>query len=361
MAVAPSSSGAGSPPGSGAPAGQGADAPGGARPQITPALERARELAREHNLIPLRYSFIDDCETPVSAFLKLRALAPRRAGLPARVRRPGPAGGALVVHRHRPPQRAALVARRRRRPVRARRPRARAASCRRRSRTRRRSPAAPSASSATTSCARSSRSASPPTDPLGLPDMALMLSDALVIFDHLKHTVTILANADLVRGARRRARLRQGRREDRGAQARARRPGPAPAAAGARRARPPTFESNMPREQLRSDGRADRPLHLRRRRLPGRALAALVGAGPGRGLLDLPRPARGQPEPLHVLPGLRRLPGRRREPRAAADGHRPARLDQADRGHAPARRLARGGPPDRRRAARPTRRSAPST
>ncbi|HZL48601.1 MAG TPA: chorismate-binding protein, partial [Solirubrobacteraceae bacterium] len=35
------------------------------------------------------------------------------------------------------------------------------------------------------------------SDPLGLPDMALMLSDLLVVFDHLKHTVTILANADL--------------------------------------------------------------------------------------------------------------------------------------------------------------------
>jgi anthranilate synthase component 1 len=35
------------------------------------------------------------------------------------------------------------------------------------------------------------------SDPLGLPDMALMLSDALVVFDHLKHTVTIIANADL--------------------------------------------------------------------------------------------------------------------------------------------------------------------
>jgi len=34
-------------------------------------------------------------------------------------------------------------------------------------------------------------------DPLELPDMALMLSDTLVVFDHLKHTVTILANADL--------------------------------------------------------------------------------------------------------------------------------------------------------------------
>ena len=56
----------------------------------------------------------------------------------------------------------------------------------------------------------------PGPDPLGLPDMALMLSDALVVFDHLKHTVTILANADLqaepdverayARGARARSR-----------------------------------------------------------------------------------------------------------------------------------------------------------
>ncbi len=44
----------------------------------------------------------------------------RRARLPARVRRAGPARRALVVHRLSPARRAALVARRRRRPVRAR-------------------------------------------------------------------------------------------------------------------------------------------------------------------------------------------------------------------------------------------------
>ena len=37
-----------------------------------PTLERARELARDGNAIPVRASFVDDCETPVSAFLKLR-------------------------------------------------------------------------------------------------------------------------------------------------------------------------------------------------------------------------------------------------------------------------------------------------
>ncbi len=34
----------------------------------------------------------------------------------------------------------------------------------------------------------------PNPDPLGLPDLALMFTDALVVFDHLKHTVTVLAN-----------------------------------------------------------------------------------------------------------------------------------------------------------------------
>src|SRR5919199_935348 len=34
----------------------------------------------------------------------------------------------------------------------------------------------------------------PNPDPVGLPDMALMLSDVLVAFDHLKHTITVLVN-----------------------------------------------------------------------------------------------------------------------------------------------------------------------
>ena len=34
----------------------------------------------------------------------------------------------------------------------------------------------------------------PNPDPVGLPDLALMLTDGLVVFDHLGHTVTVLAN-----------------------------------------------------------------------------------------------------------------------------------------------------------------------
>src|SRR6201999_4372457 len=34
----------------------------------------------------------------------------------------------------------------------------------------------------------------PNPDPLGVPALALMLTDTLVVFDHLKHSVTVLAN-----------------------------------------------------------------------------------------------------------------------------------------------------------------------
>jgi anthranilate synthase component 1 len=41
---------------------------------LEPSLEEIRELAAQpaNDLVPLRHTFIDDCETPVSAFLKLR-------------------------------------------------------------------------------------------------------------------------------------------------------------------------------------------------------------------------------------------------------------------------------------------------
>ena len=43
---------------------------------LEPSLQGARAIAEGHSLIPLVHTFVDDCETPVSAFLKLRALAP---------------------------------------------------------------------------------------------------------------------------------------------------------------------------------------------------------------------------------------------------------------------------------------------
>jgi anthranilate synthase component I len=170
---------------------------------VTPSLEQARALAESHNLIPLRHSFIEDCETPVSAFLKLRALAPGEPAFLLESADQGQRVGrwSFIGFRPRAVVRWSLtdggdpyalaaehVARFDQAPiddedgqvpftggavgffgydlVRAVEPLGEARS-------------------------------GPEGDPLGLPDLALMLSDALVVFDHLKHTVTILANADL--------------------------------------------------------------------------------------------------------------------------------------------------------------------
>src|SRR4029078_7251999 len=44
--------------------------------ELTPSLEEVRELAKDHSLVPLRHTFIAECETPVSASLKLRGDGP---------------------------------------------------------------------------------------------------------------------------------------------------------------------------------------------------------------------------------------------------------------------------------------------
>jgi len=44
--------------------------------ELSPTLEEARALAAQGDLIPLRHTFIADCETPVSAYLKLRGEGP---------------------------------------------------------------------------------------------------------------------------------------------------------------------------------------------------------------------------------------------------------------------------------------------
>jgi anthranilate synthase component 1 len=245
MAVAPSASGA-------------------TAPNVAPSLEQARELARTHDLIPLRCSFIEDCETPVSAFLKLRALAPgepafllesadqgQRVGRwsfigfhPRSVLRWSLADGgdpyALAAER---------VARFNQAPL----------------------DDAEAGGPPFTGGAVGFfgydlvRTVEPLGDPparrdpgqdpdlLGLPDMALMLSDALVVFDHLMHTVTVIANADLQAEPdfeRAYADAARTIGEVRCALA-----GPVPRAEPASGPHPParptpTFESNMPRERF---------------------------------------------------------------------------------------------------------------
>src|SRR5262249_32665422 len=47
--------------------------------RLEPSLEEARALAALGSVVPIRATFVDDCETPVSAFLKLRAGEPEGA------------------------------------------------------------------------------------------------------------------------------------------------------------------------------------------------------------------------------------------------------------------------------------------
>jgi anthranilate synthase component I len=44
--------------------------------EVEPGLDEVRALARGHTVVPVRHTFIDDCETPVSAYLKLRGEGP---------------------------------------------------------------------------------------------------------------------------------------------------------------------------------------------------------------------------------------------------------------------------------------------
>jgi anthranilate synthase component 1 len=149
-----------------------------------------------HNLIPVRDTFIADCETPVSAFLKLRALAPGEPAFLLESADQGQRVGrwSFIGVRPRLVLRWSLadggdpyalaaeeVARYRQAPF---------------------ADAPPFTGGAVGyfgyDLVRTVEPLGEPgPDPLELPDMALMLSDALVVFDHLKHTITILANADL--------------------------------------------------------------------------------------------------------------------------------------------------------------------
>jgi anthranilate synthase component I len=158
---------------------------------VTPSLAEARALAADYNLIPIRETFIDDCETPVSAFLKLRDREPSfllesadqgRVGRfsfigfrPRRVLRwsLGDDGDPYALA-------AAELGRLRVPPLHG---------------------LPPFAGGAVGVFAydlvRTVEPLGPPNpDPLGLPDLALMLTDALVAFDHLKHTITVIANVD---------------------------------------------------------------------------------------------------------------------------------------------------------------------
>ncbi len=209
----------------------------------SPSLEQVRALAREYNLIPLRETFIDDCETPVSAFLKLRE-----------------AGSAFLLESADQGRvgRYSFIGFRPRKVIRwslgdPGDPYELAASELGRVSAAPLEGLPPFAGGAVGMFAYDlvrtvEPLGEPNPDPLGLPDLALMLSDTLVVFDHLKHTITVLANvyADEELEASYKRAL------ETISEVRWRLSGPVP-----RRARPPAagrqapeFTPNMPREQF---------------------------------------------------------------------------------------------------------------
>jgi anthranilate synthase component 1 len=165
-----------------------------AAPAVRPSLEEARELARDFNLIPLRHTFIADTETPVSAFLKLRGRNPQTPGFLLESAEQGQRMGrySFIGLRPRKVVRWSLgdegdpyaiaedeVKAYRQAPL----------------------PDGPPFAGGAVGLFGYDlvRTVEPLGDPnpdvVGLPDLALMLSDILVVFDHLLHTLTIIVNA----------------------------------------------------------------------------------------------------------------------------------------------------------------------
>jgi anthranilate synthase component 1 len=171
---------------------------------VTPSLEEARSLAREYNVIPLRHTFIDDIETPVSAFLKLRGRGPAFLLESAEQ---GQRFGRWSFLGFRP--RAVLRLEQGRLEVRegsegreldASDPFRAVADYLSSYRVAPLEGLPPFAGGAVGlfgyDLVRAvERLPDPNPDDIGTPDMALMVSDALVVFDHLSHRVTVLVNA----------------------------------------------------------------------------------------------------------------------------------------------------------------------
>ncbi|MCP9489030.1 MAG: anthranilate synthase component I [Solirubrobacteraceae bacterium MAG38_C4-C5] len=222
-----------------------ARAGGTASLHVEPSLDDARALAREHNLVPLRHTFIDDTETLVSAFLKLRGRTPEHPAFLLESAERGQQVGrySFIGVRPRSVLRWSLaeggdpyalaeaqVTRFRQAPL----------------------PDLPPFAGGAVGyfgydLVRTVEPLGEPNpDTLGLPDMALMLSDILVVFDHLRHTITILVNAYAEDG------VEASYADALATIAKARRllAGPVPDLGTRPPTEPPTFTSNMPPERF---------------------------------------------------------------------------------------------------------------
>jgi anthranilate synthase component 1 len=230
--------------------------------RLEPTLDQARRLTPDANVVPVRLTFTDDCETPVSALLKLRDEGPcfllesaergqvgRYSFLGTRPRSvlrwsagflsefPGDSTSGdgepltrvealdpyAAVTNHLAQYRVADL------------------------------PGMPPFAGGAVGLfgydlVRTVEPLGPPNDdPLGLPDLALMITDVMVVFDHLHNQTTIMACAFAEDGG-----IENAYEEAVGkiAAVRERLRGPVPVATGARSVEPPEFESNVTREQF---------------------------------------------------------------------------------------------------------------
>jgi anthranilate synthase component 1 len=151
------------------------------------------DLLARYDLVPITESWVADTETPVSAFLKLRATTPEKA--PAFLLESAEQGRvgrySFIGHRPRKVLRWSLGD--------PGDPYALAAQELASARSPRLPDVAPFAGGAVGIFAydlvRTVEPLGPPNpDELGTPDLALMLTDTLVVFDHLKRTITVVAN-----------------------------------------------------------------------------------------------------------------------------------------------------------------------
>ncbi len=225
--------------------------------RLEPSLEEARALAEEGNVVPVRARFVDDCETPVSAFLKLRAgeapgapcflLESAEQGQVGRYSfvgiRPrsilrwsdGRLSEAGVGESEAPDPYAAVaehLAAYRLAPVEG---------------------LPPFAGGAVGffgyDLVRTVEPLGPPNpDTLGLPDMALMVTDVLLVFDHLRHELTIMSCAFASEDGEVDAAYE--RAAETIADVRARLRGAVPAPEHPTVSEPPRFTSNMEREEF---------------------------------------------------------------------------------------------------------------
>jgi anthranilate synthase component 1 len=93
----------------------------------------------------------------------------------------------------------------------------------------------------------------PNPDPIGLPDMALMVSDVLVVFDHMRHELTLMAYA--IAGEDSELDSAYASAVETLAELREKLRGPVPRPAASVNGAVPRFESNMSREQFEANVR----------------------------------------------------------------------------------------------------------